>query len=56
MDILGFYITSIFQDFENFLRTKVNLVEGDTRLVLDGHKSSFITNELQPGIYTFKHL
>ena len=30
------------------------LVEDVIRLVLDEYNSSFITNELEPGIYTFK--
>ena len=54
IDILGFYIMSIFQDFECFPRTEVDLVEGDNKLVLDEFNSSFVTYELQPGIYTFK--
>ena len=56
MDILGFYISSMFQDFENFLRTEIILVENDIRLVLDENSSSFITCELESGIYTFKNL
>ena len=44
----------MFQDFENYLRTEVNLVEDDIKLVLEEYNSSFITYELQPGIYTFK--
>ena len=35
MEILGFYNKSEFQDFESFLRTEVDLVEEDIRLVLD---------------------
>ena len=35
MKILGSYIMSIFQDFESYLRTQVDLVEDDDRLVLD---------------------
>ena len=54
MDILGFYIISIFQDFESYFRTEIDLVENDIRLVLDENDSCFITYELQPGIYTFK--
>ena len=48
------YVDSIFQDFESFLRTEIGLVEDDVRLALDENSSSFITYELQPGIYTFK--
>ena len=35
MLILAMYIDSIFQDFENFLRTEVDLGEDDIRLVLN---------------------
>ena len=49
------YIDSIFQDFESFLRTEVDLIE-DFRLVLDEYISSFITYELEPGLYIFKDL
>ena len=56
MDLLGFYISSIFKDFENYLRTENELVEDDTRLVLDEYISDFITYELEPGFYTLKDL
>ena len=35
MLLLAIYVNSIFQDFKNFLRTEVDLVEGDKKLVLD---------------------
>ena len=54
--VLAVHNRSIFQDFESFLRTAVDLVEDDIRLVLDEYNSSFITYELEPGIYTFKDL
>ena len=54
MIILASYTSSVFQDFESFLRTQIDLVEDDIKLVLDEYNSSFITYELQPGIYTFK--
>ena len=50
MNDLRGYIRSIFQDFESYLRTEVDLVEDDIRLVLDEYSSSFITYELEPGI------
>ena len=50
MDILGFYVSSIFQNFESYLRTEVGLVEDDIKLVLGEEKSSFITYVLKPGI------
>ena len=56
LSILAGYNRSIFQDFESFLGTAVDLVEDDIRLVLDEYNSSFITYELEPGIYTFKDL
>ena len=45
---------SVFQDFESYLRTEVDLVEDDIRLVLDKLNSSFITYEIEPGLYNFK--
>ena len=54
MNILAIYTRSVFQDFESFLRIRIDLVEDDIKLVLDEYNSSFITYELDPGIYTFK--
>ena len=56
MKILAIYIDSVFQDFESFLRTEVDLVEDDIKLLLDEHNSSLITYELEPGIYTFEDI
>ena len=56
MEILARYIRSVFQDFESFLRTQSDLIEDDVILVLDEYNSSFITYELEPGIYTFKDI
>ena len=56
MNILAIYTSSIFQDFQVFLRTQIDLVEDDIKLVLDEYNSSFITYELDPGIYTFKDI
>ena len=56
MNILAIYTRSIFQDFESFLRTQIDLIEDDIKLVLDEYNSSFITYDLQPGIYTFKDI
>ena len=50
------FCSSIFQDYGGFLRTEVDLVEGDIKLVLDEYNSSFITYENSPGIYTFKDI
>ena len=35
MNILSIYTRSVFQDFESFLRTQIDLVEDDIKLVLD---------------------
>ena len=56
MNILARYTSSVFQDFESFLRTEIDLVEDDIKLVLDEYNSSFVTYELDPGIYTYKDL
>ena len=56
MIILAIYTSSVFQDFESFLRTQIDLVESDIKLVLDEYNSSFVTYELDPGIYTYKDL
>ena len=56
MDILARYTSSVFQDFECFLRTQIDLVEDDIKLVLDEYNSSSITCQLDPGIYTFKDI
>ena len=56
MNILALYTSSVFQDFESFLRTQIDLVEHDIKLVLDEYNSSFITYELEPGIYNFKDI
>ena len=54
MNILAIYTSSVFQDFESFLRTQIDLVEDDNKLVLDEYNSSFIIYELEPGIYSYK--
>ena len=56
MNIVAGYVSSVSQDFESYLRTEVDLIEDDIELVLDEYNSSFITYELQPGIYTFKDI
>ena len=37
------YFRSLLQDFESYLRTEVDLVEVDIKLVLDEYSSSFMT-------------
>ena len=56
MNILAIYTNSVFQDFESFLRTQIDLVEDDIKLVLEEYNSSFITYEITHGIYTFKDI
>ena len=54
--IFQVFILCLFQYFESFLITEVDVVEDDIKLVLDEYNSSFVTYELPPGIYTFKDL
>ena len=54
MIILPVYERSIFQDFKSILRTEIDLVEDDIRLVWDEYNSSFITCEIRPGNYILK--
>ena len=56
MSILAIYTSSVFQDFESFLRTQIDLIEDDIKLVLEEYNSSFITYELQPGIYNYREI
>ena len=56
MYISSGFTSSLFQDFEKFLRTEVDLFEDDFKLVLDEYNSSFITYEVSPGIYTFEDI
>ena len=43
MKIAVGYVSSVFQDFESYLGTEVDLIEDDIKLVLDEYNSSFIT-------------
>ena len=56
MNILAIYTRSVFQDFESFLRTQIDLIEDDIKLVLYEYNSSFITYELEPGIYSYREI
>ena len=56
MNILAIYTSSVFQDFESFLRTHIDLIEDDIKLVLDEYNSRFVTYELQPGIYSYREI
>ena len=54
MDLLEGFTHSVFQVFENYLRTEVDLAADDIGLVLDGKNSIFIKYAIQPGFYSFK--
>ena len=56
MNIVAGYVSSVFQDFESYLRAEVDLVEDDIKLVLEENNSSFITYILELGIYTFEDI
>ena len=56
LNILTIYSSSVFQDFESFLRSQIDLIEDDIKLVLDEYNSNFNTYELEPGIYIFKDI
>ena len=56
MNILASYTSYLFPYFERYLRTEVDLVEDDFRLVLYKIISSFLTYELKPGFYNFRDL
>ena len=45
MRLLAIYVSSVYQDFESFLRTDVDLVEHDIKTVLVEYISTFITFE-----------
>ena len=53
MDLLAGYTSSIIQDSESYLRTDVDLVEDDVRLVFVEYISNFLTYELPPSFYIF---
>ena len=41
-NLVASYVSSVFQDFESYLRTEVDLIEDDIKLILDEYNSSFI--------------
>ena len=43
VNILAGYVSSVFQDFETYLRTVVDLVEDDIKLVLEEYNSNFVS-------------
>ena len=53
--LLG-YGRSQFRNFESYLRIVVGLDEEDIQLNLKQYDSSFITNELTPGLYTIQDI
>ena len=56
MNLLAIYIRSVFQDFESFLRTQIDLVEDDIKMFLDEYNSNFVTYQLAPGIYSYRDI
>ena len=56
MKIVAGYVSSVFQDFESYFRTEVDLVEDDIKLVLDEYNSNFLIYQLEPGNYTFEDI
>ena len=56
MTNLSIYTSSVFQDFESFLRTQIDLVEDGIKLVLEEYNSNFVTYELEPGIYSYREI
>ena len=56
VNLLAGYHSSVIQDLETYLRTENDLLEDAIRLVLDNYISSFITYEIEPGIYTIKDI
>ena len=55
MNLLAGYTDSMFQDFESYFRTNVDLVEHDIGLVLKVFNSSFSTQELPPYIFFLRN-
>ena len=55
-DFLAVYNRSRFQNFENFVRAKVDLVDDDIWLVLNKNFSTFTTYEIQQGVHTFEDI
>ena len=56
MKTLAGCTSSVFQDLGSFLRTEIDLIEDDIKLALDEYNSSFITYELEPGIYSYREI
>ena len=56
MNVLAVSTSSVFQAFESFLGTQIDLIEDDIKLVLEEYNSSFITYELDPGIYNYREI
>ena len=54
--ISSIYTSSVFQDFESFLRTQIDLVEDYVKMVLDEFNSNFTNHEITRDIYNFKDI
>ena len=48
------FARSPFRDFESFLGIVVKLNETDIQLVLEQYNSTFVPEEIEPGIYSVK--
>ena len=48
------YARCRFRDIETYLRIVVDLNEDDFQLILNQYNSTFVTFEINPGIYTIK--
>ena len=53
--VLG-YASSLFEEFETYLRILVGLSEKKIQLILNQCNSSFITNEMPAGFYSSKDI
>ena len=56
MVILAGYTSSMFRDLESNLRTESDLVDDDSRLVLNENNSILLTYDLAPRTYAFQDL
>ena len=54
--LLTGYDTSLFRDFESYLRIVVGLEEDNIQLILKQYNEKFVTYEIDPGSYTIEDL
>ena len=48
------YMHSSFRDFESYIIILSSLDENDIQLILKQYNSTFTTNKIPPGVYTFR--